>query len=863
MDYLDTMHQHYYPNENVNTDSKTILYYGLHNQGATCYLNSVLQVFFMTKGFREAVESQEQDNVEQNTFDLQLKCLFETLKKKQAHTKDVTSKLGIEKVFEQGDAAEYFEKILSKVNPDVSKIFQGHLKHTATCSISNRHVNSDEVGPFWTVPLSMEDNNYYYSVRDGFENFFKSSTVSGDNQMYCDYCDGKTDAILACKIVHPPEILTLLLKRFEFDYNRMSYVKIESCVEVPHTLQTKDCDYELYAVVDHVGSLRGGHYTAKIKSYQNHNWYVFDDTYVRQLNSKPFQQDESFRSQSAYLLMYRKLDSPDRQKNHGTDHKCSLSDSQQSTPSCSIETGASGTSEEEERKVQSNQSINPVDLVGRTEVVPEERQKNDGKVVDMIREMNIKDMSGEDNVAATDDKDDSFNGEKEQEVEDDVVGQKEQEGEVANVEMQMNDEGSREEGHGVKGELEENEEGGQNQRDKAKKREHIVVDVVDEAGQNQRDKAKKREDVDVDEAGQNQRDKAKKREDVDVDEAGQNHRDKAKKREDVVVDEAGQNQRDKAKKREDVVVDEAGQNQRDKAKKREDVHVDEAGQNQRDKAKKREDVHVDEAGQNQRDKAKKREDVVVDEAGQNQRDKAKKGEDVDVDEAGQNQRDKAKKREDVVVDEAGQNQRDKAKKREDVVVDVDNVLENGTEGDVMSRKDAVVTDRDRDNNERKGNRDGAAKTKPGRIIDDTGDDRTAKRNGGELKTIQVEVAQLGEDRDVTTMSQTNHSNSPSSAKTFQNRLSATPEETTTCFCFKRTRERGEKISEHDKRKKMELEESREGEKKSMLGGQSRKEKKKEMANRKKREEEEIKKSSKRIKEKKKNPVGKRKGYLEV
>ncbi|XP_021433571.2 ubiquitin carboxyl-terminal hydrolase 17-like protein B [Oncorhynchus mykiss] len=684
MDYLDMMdpfwtHQHYYPNENVNTDNKTILYYGLHNQGATCYLNSVLQVLFMTKGFREAVESQEQDNVEQNTFDLQLKCLFETLKKKQAHTKDVTSKLGIEKVFEQGDAAEYFEKILSKVNPDVSKVFQGHLKHTATCSISDRHVNSEEVGPFWTVPLSMEDNNY--SVRDGLEDFFKSSTVSGDNQMYCDHCDGKTDAILACKMVHPPEILTLLLKRFEFDYNRMSYVKIESCVEVPRMLQTKDCDYELYAVVDHVGSLRGGHYTARIKSYDDHNWYVFDDSYVTQLNSKPFEQDESFRSQSAYLLMYRKLDSPDRQMNHENDHKCSLSDSQQSTPSCSFEMGASGT-REEDRKVKSNQSINTVDLVGRTEVVPEERQNDDGKVGDMIRQMNIKVLSGEDNVAATDDKDNSFNGEKEQKVGDDVVGQKEQEGEVANVEMQMNDEGSREEGmtrkyHGVKGDLEEGEEGGQNQRDKPKKREVIVVDVVDEAGQNQRDKARKREDI---------------------------------------------------------------------------------------------------------------------------------------------------------------------------VVDVDHVLENGTEGDVMSRKDAVVNDRDGDNNERKRNRDGAAKTKPGRIIDDTGDGRTAKRNGGELKTIQVEVAKLGEDCDVTTMSQTNHSKSPSSVHMFQNRLTDIPEETTTCFCFKSIRGRGEKRSEHDKGKKIKLEKSRKGERKSMLGGQSRKEKNKEKANRKKNEkrrEEEIKKSSKR------------------
>lgn len=346
--------------------------------------------------------------------------------------------------------------------------------------------------------------------------------------------------------------------------------------------------------------------------------------------------------------------------------------------------GASRTREEEEedRKVKSNQSINTVDLVGRTEVVPEERQNDDGKVGDMIRQMNINVLSGEDNLAATDDKDNYFNGEKEQKVGDDVVGQKEQEGEVANVEMQMNDEGSREEGmtrkyHGVKGDLEEGEEGGQNQRDKPKKREVIVVDVVDEAGQNQRDKARKREDI---------------------------------------------------------------------------------------------------------------------------------------------------------------------------VVDVDHVLENGTEGDVMSRKDAVVTDRDGDNNERKRNRDGAAKTKPGRIIDDTGDGRTAKRNGGELKTIQVEVAKLGEDCDVTTMSQTNHSKSPSSVHMFQNRLTDIPEETTTCFCFKSIRGRGEKRSEHDKGKKMKLEKSRKGERKSMLGGQSRKEKNKEKANRKKNEkrrEEEIKKSSKR------------------
>ncbi|CAB1345341.1 unnamed protein product [Coregonus sp. 'balchen'] len=156
------------------------------------------------------------------------------------------------------------------------QIFKGHLRHIVTCS--KRHVNSDEVVPFWNLPLSMEDNNNYsvvgniacFTYYDGYENFFKPSTVSGD----------KTDAIIVSKMEHPPEILTLLLKRFEFDYHMMSY-NFE-----------KNCNCELYAFVDHVGSLRSGHYIAVIQSYEDHNWYMLDDTCVSQLNSKPFEQDE-------------------------------------------------------------------------------------------------------------------------------------------------------------------------------------------------------------------------------------------------------------------------------------------------------------------------------------------------------------------------------------------------------------------------------------------------------------------------------------------------------------------------------------------------------------------------------------------
>ncbi|XP_015255880.1 PREDICTED: ubiquitin carboxyl-terminal hydrolase 21-like [Cyprinodon variegatus] len=138
-----------------------IKYYGLRNQGATCYLNSILQVLFMTKEFREAVERCPIDH--KDRIDVQLHSLFESLKERTSETRDVTRKLGIERVYEQYDSGQYFEKILSMVSDEASKVFKGHLTHRTVCGGCSAHTEEDV--PFWYLSLPlMDSSDQNYSV---------------------------------------------------------------------------------------------------------------------------------------------------------------------------------------------------------------------------------------------------------------------------------------------------------------------------------------------------------------------------------------------------------------------------------------------------------------------------------------------------------------------------------------------------------------------------------------------------------------------------------------------------------------------------------------------------------------------------
>ena len=57
--------------------------------------------------------------------------------------------------------------------------------------------------------------------------------------------------------------------------------------------------YDLYGVVNHFGSLNGGHYTANCRNPDG-QWYNFNDSSVSAIGNK------NVVSSSAYLLFYRR-----------------------------------------------------------------------------------------------------------------------------------------------------------------------------------------------------------------------------------------------------------------------------------------------------------------------------------------------------------------------------------------------------------------------------------------------------------------------------------------------------------------------------------------------------------------------------
>ncbi|XP_056308076.1 NACHT, LRR and PYD domains-containing protein 12-like isoform X3 [Danio aesculapii] len=281
---------------------------GLINEGMTCYLNAVLQTLYMTDQFRDSVlrlGDKHTPKTQEKNLPKALADVFKRLQHKQSAVSgiEVIKALNITNVHEQQDAAEYLQMILHRL-PEQSETFKGFVKTSTECSACRKAYESET--DFLSIPLSINTAGQC-DVMDALEEYLGVNVLSGEDQLYCVECKSKKDMQMRNYIIKWPDILTLQLKRFDMRSTRsgIQYLKIDCKVKIPTRIPYGSVNYELYAIINHYGTSRSGHYYAVIKD-QRGNWYRFDDRYVTKVfPNYHHQRISDMCDSSAYLLMYR------------------------------------------------------------------------------------------------------------------------------------------------------------------------------------------------------------------------------------------------------------------------------------------------------------------------------------------------------------------------------------------------------------------------------------------------------------------------------------------------------------------------------------------------------------------------------
>ncbi|KAK9410000.1 ubiquitin carboxyl-terminal hydrolase 47 [Crotalus adamanteus] len=229
-------------------------YVGLVNQAMTCYLNSLLQTLYMTPEFRNALyrwefEDSEEDPVTSIPYQLQrLFVLLQTSKKRAIETTDVTRSFGWDssEAWQQHDVQELcrvmFDALEQKWKQTeqadlINQLYQGKLKDYVRCLECG--YESWRIDTYLDIPLVIRPygaNQAFASVEEALHAFIQPEILDGANQYFCERCKKKCDARKGLRFLHFPYLLTLQLKRFDFDYTTMHRIKLNDRMTFPEEL---------------------------------------------------------------------------------------------------------------------------------------------------------------------------------------------------------------------------------------------------------------------------------------------------------------------------------------------------------------------------------------------------------------------------------------------------------------------------------------------------------------------------------------------------------------------------------------------------------------------------------------------------
>lgn len=228
---------------------------GLSNQGATCYMNSLLQTLYMTPEFREKIYQWQYDQSKhgdpKDCIPFQLQLLFAKLqisKSAYIETTGLTKSFGwdLKESFQQHDVQEFCRVLFDAIEESVketsqekmiNQLYEGTMVDYVKCLNCNQESSRED--KYLDLSLTVKndfDQIYNDSVEKALANYVKPDKLTDDNQYFCENCNGKQDALKGLKFASFPYILALQLKRFDLDYNTFQRIKLNDEVRFPQIL---------------------------------------------------------------------------------------------------------------------------------------------------------------------------------------------------------------------------------------------------------------------------------------------------------------------------------------------------------------------------------------------------------------------------------------------------------------------------------------------------------------------------------------------------------------------------------------------------------------------------------------------------